>query len=41
MSVVLDGDVNNTIFKLNDYYQTNSDDFPKGVYDSFMWNIAL
>jgi hypothetical protein len=39
ITAVLDGDVNNT-FKLNDYYQTNSDDFTKGSLRFPLRNIA-
>jgi hypothetical protein len=39
ITAVLDGDVNNT-FKLNDYYQTNNDDFTKGSLRFPLRNIA-
>ena len=36
---ILDGDINNS-YKLNDYYQTNSDDFTKGSLRFPLRNIA-
>ena len=39
ITAILDGEVNNT-FKLNDYYQTNSDDFTKGSLRFPLRNIA-
>ena len=39
ITAILDGDVNNT-FKLNDYYQTNNDDFTKGSLRFPLRNIA-